>query len=63
MKESNIIGAGIVLNETTAGLTLPDLNGKLDFNCGFRSNEKLFHKWYLDLFNHHWNKTNRKILL
>ena len=28
MKEAGDIGAGIVLNERTAGLTLPDLKGK-----------------------------------
>ncbi len=63
MKESSDIRAGIVLNEKTAGLTLPDLQGKLDFNCGFRSNNKLFHKWCFDLFDYHWHKTTRKISL
>ena len=41
MKEPNDIWAGIVMNERTAGLTRPYLDGKLDFNCGFRSNDKL----------------------
>ncbi len=63
MRESKDIKAGIVLNERTAGLTLPDLSGRLDFNSGFRSRDMLFHKWCFDLFNHHWNKTHRKIAL
>jgi predicted transcriptional regulator len=63
MKESKDIKAGIVLNERTAGLTLPDLNGRLDFNSGFRSGSTLFHKWCFDLFNYHWHKTCRKIAL
>jgi predicted transcriptional regulator len=63
MKEASDIGAGIVLNERTTGLTLPDLKGKWDFNCGFGGNEKLFYKWCFDLFDYYWSNTNRKILL
>jgi predicted transcriptional regulator len=63
MKESKGIRAGIVLNERTAGLTLPDLSGRLDFNSGFRSRGPLFRKWCFDLFNYHWHKTYRKIMI
>lgn len=63
MKESKEIKAGIVLNERTAGLTLPDLSGRLDFNSGFRSRGNLFHKWCFDLFNYHWHKTFRKLVI
>ena len=64
VKDPKDVKAGIVLNESMAGLTLPDLNGKLDFNSGFRSRgDTLFHKWCFDLFNYHWDKTYRKITL
>lgn len=61
--DSKDIKAGIVLNEKRAGVTFPDMTGKLDFNSGFRSNDPLFHKWCLDLFNSYWNKATRKIVV
>ncbi|WP_458719670.1 hypothetical protein [Candidatus Nitrosocosmicus sp. R] len=61
--DSKDIKAGIVLNEKRAGVTFPDMSGKLDFNIGFRSNDPLFHKWCLDLFNSYWNKATRKIVV
>jgi predicted transcriptional regulator len=61
--DSNDIKAGIVLNEKRAGVTFPDMAGKLDFNSGFRSNDLLFHKWCFDLFNFYWNKATRKVVV
>lgn len=55
------IGVGIVLNEKRAGLAFTDMEGRLDFNSGFRGNAALFHKWCHDLFNFHWNKTKKKV--
>jgi predicted transcriptional regulator len=55
------IKAGIALNEKIAGLTFPDLLGKLDFNSGFRSNDPIFRKWCQDLFVFHWNKAGKKV--
>ena len=61
--DSNDIKAGIVLNEKRAGVSFPDMTGKLDFNSGFRSNDPLFHKWCFDLFNFYWNKATRKVVV
>ena len=61
--ESRDIKAGIVLNEKRAGVTFPDMTGKLNFNSGFSSNDPLFHKWCFDLFNSYWNKATRKIVV
>jgi predicted transcriptional regulator len=57
----NDIHAGIALNEKIAGLTFPDITGRLDFNSGFRGSDPLFHKWCQDLFVFHWNKTKKRI--
>jgi predicted transcriptional regulator len=55
------IKAGIALNEKIAGVTLPDITGKLDFNSGFRSSNPIFRKWCQDLFVFHWNKAGKKV--
>jgi predicted transcriptional regulator len=61
IEDSNEIHAGIALNEKIAGLTFPDITGKLDFNSGFRGSDLLFHKWCYDLFVFHWNKARKKV--
>ena len=50
------VGAGLAMNEKTAGITFPDSSGRLDFNSGFASDNPRFHKWCADLFVFHWNK-------
>jgi predicted transcriptional regulator len=57
------IKAGIALNEKIAGLTFPDIMGKLDFNSGFRSNDSIFRKWCQDLFEYHWSKAGKNMLI
>ena len=61
IEDPNDIHAGIALNEKIAGLTFPDMTGRLDFNSGFRSGDHLFHKWCHDLFVFHWNKARKKL--
>jgi predicted transcriptional regulator len=61
IQDPNDIKAGIALNEKIAGLTFPDIMGKLDFNSGFRSNDPIFRKWCQDLFVFHWNKAGKKV--
>jgi predicted transcriptional regulator len=61
IQDPNGIKAGIALNEKIAGLTFPDIMGKLDFNSGFRSNDPIFRKWCQDLFVFHWNKAGKKV--
>jgi predicted transcriptional regulator len=55
------IKAGIALNEKIAGLSFPDITGKLDFNSGFRSNNPIFRKWCQDLFVFHWNEKGKRV--
>ncbi len=55
------INVGIALNEKIAGLTFPDVTGRLDFNSGFRSNDPVFRKWCQDLFVIHWNKKGKRV--
>jgi hypothetical protein len=49
MEDSKDIKAGIAL-KNIAGLTFPDMTGRLDFNSGIRSPDILFHDWCNDLF-------------
>jgi predicted transcriptional regulator len=61
IQDPNDIKAGMALNEKIAGVTFPDITGKLDFNSGFRSSNPLFRKWCEDLFVIHWNKKGRRV--
>jgi predicted transcriptional regulator len=61
MEDPVDIKAGMALNEKIAGVTFPDITGKLDFNSGFRSNNPLFRKWCQDLFVFHWNKKGKRV--
>jgi predicted transcriptional regulator len=61
MEDPNDINAGISLNEKIAGLTFPDITGKLDFNSGFGSSDPVFRMWCQDLFEFHWNKAGKKV--
>jgi predicted transcriptional regulator len=61
IEDPNDIKAGIAMNEKIAGLTFPDITGKLDFNRGFRSIDPLFCKWCQDLFAFHWNKKGKRV--
>jgi predicted transcriptional regulator len=61
--DPNDIKVGMALNEKIAGVTFPDITGKLDFNSGFRSDNPLFRKWCQDLFVIHWNKKGKRVQL
>jgi predicted transcriptional regulator len=61
IEDPNYIKVGIALNEKIAGLSFPDITGKLDFNKGFRSNNPIFRKWCEDLFVFHWNKKGKRV--
>jgi predicted transcriptional regulator len=61
IEDPNCIKVGIALNEKIAGLSFPDITGKLDFNSGFRSSNPVFRKWCEDLFVFHWNKKGKRI--
>jgi predicted transcriptional regulator len=63
IEDPSDIKAGVALNEKIAGLTFPNTIGKLDFNSGFRSNNPIFRKWCQDLFEHHWSKPGKSVLI
>ncbi len=46
------------MNEKIAGVCIPDLKGKIDFNSGFRGmSDTEFHNWCRDLFEYYWSKS------
>ncbi len=57
------IKAGMALNEKIAGVTFPDITGKLDFNSGFRSDNPVFRQWCQDLFVFHWNTKGKRVYI
>ena len=61
IEDPNYIKVGIALNEKIAGLSFPDITGKLDFNKGFRSDNPVFRKWCEDFFVFHWNKKGKRV--
>jgi predicted transcriptional regulator len=63
IEDPNDIKVGIALNEKVAGLTFPNMTGKLDFNSGFRSDNQVFRQWCHDLFEHHWSKSGKNVLI
>jgi predicted transcriptional regulator len=63
IEDPNDIKVGIALNEKVAGLTFLNITGKLDFNTGFRSDNQVFRQWCQDLFEHHWSKAGKNVLI
>lgn len=51
----------IMMNETLAGLCLPDSHGKIDFSTGFASRDPRFHRWCTDLFSHYWEGARKAL--
>lgn len=56
------VKVSIAMNEKIAGMTFPDLKGKMDFNSGFTSNNIDFHKWCNDIFSFYWNRSMKAFL-
>jgi predicted transcriptional regulator len=63
IEDPNDIKVGIAMNEKIAGLAFPNTTGKLDFNSGFRSDNPVFRQWCQDLFEYHWSKAGRNVLI
>jgi predicted transcriptional regulator len=53
----------IAMNEKIAGVSFPDLKGKMDFDSGFMSSSIDFHKWCNDVFNFYWNRSKKPFLI
>lgn len=45
------------LNELFAGVVLPNLKGKIDYEFALIGKEKLFHRWVELLFNYYWQRS------
>jgi predicted transcriptional regulator len=56
------IKIAMAINETTAGVCFPALNGELDFNGGFVGKDPQFRAWCGDLFEHYWMNSTRLLL-
>jgi predicted transcriptional regulator len=56
------VKVAIAVNEKIAGVTFPDLKGKMDFNSGFTSSID-FHKWCNDIFSFYWNRSKKPFLM
>lgn len=55
LRASDKVQIGIAMNENLSGVCFPDINGKIDFNRGFRGNDSKFHKWCYNLYAYHWD--------
>jgi len=57
------VKVAIAMNEEIAGIALPDLKGKIDFDSGFTSSNIDFHKWCDDLFTFYWDRSKKPFLM
>lgn len=48
----------ILLNEKESGVIFPNLNGEPDMSEMFYSEDKQFHEWCLDYFDHCWKESH-----
>jgi hypothetical protein len=48
----------VVLNEKTAMILFPDLNGVVDLSCGFVSEDAKFHEWCYDYHQYLWERAS-----
>jgi predicted transcriptional regulator len=57
------VKVAIAMNEKIAGITFPDLKGKMDFDSGFTSSSIDFHKWCNDIFSFYWSRSKKPFLM
>jgi len=53
------VKATIVMNEKTAAVCFPSLDGRMDFTQGFAGNTPKFHGWCRDLYSFYWEKSKK----
>ena len=53
------VKVAIAMNEKIAGIAIPDLKGKMDFNSGFTSSSIDFHKWCNNVFSFFWARSKK----
>ena len=49
----------IMMNDTSAGVSFPRLDSKLDLGAGFAGTDAKFRGWCRDLFEYYWSKSKR----
>jgi predicted transcriptional regulator len=49
----------IAMNEKTAALCFPSLDGRMDFTQGFAGKTPKFHDWCRDLYSFYWEKSKK----
>jgi predicted transcriptional regulator len=59
MRLADQVSAGIAMNDSMAGVVLPELSGKVDFSCGFAGTNQSFYGWCRDLFLYHWEQAKK----
>ena len=55
------VRVALAMNESQAGICLPDLKGRPDFSSGFEGRDPAFLIWCRDLFEHYWAESHRTI--
>jgi len=53
------VKATIVMNEKTAAVCFPSLDGRMDFTQGFAGKTPEFHGWCRDLYSFYWEKSKK----
>jgi predicted transcriptional regulator len=53
------VKVGIAMNEQIAGVSFPDLTGRIDHSAGLRGSSEEFRGWCRDLFQHYWDRGRR----
>jgi predicted transcriptional regulator len=49
----------IAMNEKTAAVGLPTLDGRIDYSRGLLGDTPSFHEWCRDLFSHYWERADK----
>ncbi len=53
------VKVAFAMNEKIAGVTFPDLKGRMDFNSGFTGSNINFHKWCNNVFTFYWDRSKK----
>jgi len=51
------VKVAMAINEKSAGVCFPGLDGKIDFGIGFTGSDSEFRTWSSDLFEHYWKSS------
>jgi len=57
----NKVDVAIVMSEKEAGVTFPNLEGRIDYGFGFITTDKPGHVWCRELFQYYWERATEEI--